>query len=126
MNYNGNKGGGRPRIERGKKNKTIQFCISNEQFQELQDKLKESQYHGMSELLRAMVFDKKIQIVTENAEARKLLFELSKIGTNINQIAKRCNIDSIGGQPVHLKLSEKYMICKAASIIEEAIKKGMI
>lgn len=118
--------GGRPPKKLGKKEHLIQFLVTDEQFQVLWGLLRTSHYHGMAELLRAMVFDKKIQIVTENAEARKWLFELSKIGTNINQIAKRCNIDSIGGQPARLKLSDKYIISKAASIIEEAIKKRMI
>lgn len=118
----GNNNGGRPPMKHGAKNKTIKMCVTDEQFQELQVKLKTSQYRGLSELLRAMVFDKRITIITENANSRELLYELSKIGTNINQIAKRCNIDSIGGQPAHLKLSDKYIISKAISIIEKAIK----
>lgn len=115
--------GGRPHLKIGAKNKTVKMCVTDEQFQELQVKLKTSQYRGLSELLRAMVFDKRITIITENANSRELLYELSKIGTNINQIAKRCNIDSIGGQPTYLKLSEKYIISKAVSIMEEILNK---
>lgn len=113
-------------MKHGAKNKTIKMCVTDEQFQELQVKLKTSQFRGMSDLLRAMVFDRRITILTEDTNLHKLLYELSKIGTNINQIAKRFNIDAIGGQPARLKLSDKYIISKAASIIEEAIKKGMI
>lgn len=122
----GKNSGGRPPLKLGAKNKTIKMCVTDEQFRELQAKLKASQYRGLSELLRAMVFDRRITILTEDSNLRTLLFELSKIGTNINQIAKRCNIDAIGGQSVHLKLSDKYIINKAASIIEDAIKKGLI
>ncbi|MBO7144739.1 MAG: plasmid mobilization relaxosome protein MobC [Salinivirgaceae bacterium] len=115
--------GGRPRLTIGAKNKTLKMCVTDKQFQELQVKLKASQYRGMSDLLRAMVFDRRITILTEDTNLHKLLFELSKIGTNINQIAKRCNIDSIGGQPARLKLSDKYNISKAVSIMEEILNK---
>ena len=118
--------GGRPPKKQGKKDQIVQFWVTYEQSRVLRGLLETSHYHGMGELLRAMVFDKKIKVITENANARELQYELAKIGVNINQIAKRCNIDTIGGQPAHLKLSEKYIIYKAASIIEEAIKKGMV
>lgn len=118
--------GGRPQKKLGKKEHLIQFLVTDEQSQVLRGLLETSHYQRMSELLRAMVFDKKIKVTTENANARELQYELAKIGTNINQIAKRCNIDAIGGQSAHLKLTDKYIINKAAFIIEEAIKKGMI
>ncbi len=121
-----NNKGGRPPQKQGKKDQLVQFWVTSEQFRVLRGFLKASQYHGMSELLRSMVFDKKIKVTTENANARELQYELARIGTNINQIAKRCNIDTIGGQPARLKLSDKYIISKAASIIEEAIKKGFV
>jgi len=85
--------------------------------------LKTLYYRGMGELLRAMVFDKKIRIMTECADARKLQYELAKIGANINQIAHRCNIDAIGGKTSRLHLSDKYVISRACNIIEKALKK---
>lgn len=118
--------GGRPPKKQGKKDQLVQFWVTSEQFRVLRGFLEASRYHGMGELLRSMVFDKRIRVTTENANARELQYELAKIGNNINQIAKRCNIDSIGGQPVRLKLSDKYIISKATSIIDEAIKKGLI
>lgn len=121
-----NNKGGRPPKKQGKKDQLVQFWVTREQFRVLRGFLEASRYHGMGELLRSMVFDKRIRVTTENANARELQYELAKIGNNINQIAKRCNIDTVGGQPARLKLSDKYIISKAASIIEEAIKKGMI
>ena len=110
-------------MKQGKKDKLVQFLISSEEFQVLRGLLKTSQYRGMSELLRAMVFNRRITILTKDTNLHKLLYELSKIGANINQIAKRCNIDAIGGQSVHLKFSEKYIISKAISIMEETLNK---
>ena len=90
--------GGRPPKKLGKKDQFVQFWVTRGQSQFLRGLLKTSYYRGMGELLRAMVFDKKIRIMTECADVRKLQFELAKIGANINQIAKRCNIDAIGGK----------------------------
>lgn len=118
--------GGRPLLRKGRKSHLLQFNVDDEQLHYLKEKLRNSHYHGMSELIREMLFKRHITLTVENVEARKLQFELAKIGTNINQIAKRCNIDSIGGHSARLKLSDKYIISKATSIIDEAIKKGLI
>lgn len=121
-----NSKGGRPLKKHGKKDHLVQFLVSGEQFLVLRGLLKTSHYHGMGEMLRAMVFDKKINVLTENANARELQFELSKIGANINQIAKRCNIDSIGGTTSRLHLSDRYVINRASNILEKALKKKVI
>lgn len=118
--------GGRPLKKLGKKDQLVQFWVTRGQSQFLRGLLKTLYYRGMGELLRAMVFDKKIRIMTECADARKLQFELAKIGANINQIAHRCNIDAIGGKTSRLHLSDKYVISRACNIIEKALKKKVL
>lgn len=118
--------GGRPLKKQGKKEQIVQFWVTRGQSQFLRGLLKTLYYRGMGELLRAMVFDKKIRIMTECADARKLQFELAKIGANINQIAHRCNIDAIGGKTSRLHLSDKYVISRACNIIEKALKKKVL
>ncbi len=118
--------GGRPPKKQGKKDHIVQFLVTADQFLVLRGLLRTSHYHGMGEMLRAMVFDKKINVLTETANARELQFELAKIGANINQIAKRCNIDAIGGKTSRLHLSDKYVISRACNIIEKALKKKVI
>lgn len=118
--------GGRLPKKLGKKDQLVQFWVTRGQSQFLRGLLKTLYYRGMGELLRAMVFDKKIRIMTECADARKLQFELAKIGANINQIAHRCNIDAIGGKTSRLHLSDKYVISRACNIIEKALKKKVL
>ena len=121
-----NSKGGRPPKKQGKKDHLVQFLVSGEQFQVLRGLLKASHYHGMAELLRTMVFDKKINVLTENANARDLQFELSKIGANINQIAKRCNTEAIEGKSSTLKVWDKYILTRACNIIEKALKNKIL
>ena len=114
--------GGRPPKKNGKKDHIVQFLVTGDQFLVLRGLLKASHYHGMGEMLRAMVFDKKIKVLTENANARELQFELAKIGANINQIAKRCNTEAIEGKASTLKVWDKYILTRACNIIEKALK----
>lgn len=109
--------GGRPALKHGRKCHLIQFNVDDEQMRELKEKLRHSHYQGMSQLIRDMVFRRHLTITVETANARELQFELAKIGANINQIAKRCNIDAIGGKTSRLHLSDKYVISRACNII---------
>lgn len=118
--------GGRPSLKNGRKCHLIQFNVDDEQMRELKEKLRHSHYQGMSQLIRDMVFRRHLTITVETANARELQFELAKIGANINQIAKRCNIDAIGGKTSRLHLSDKYVISRACNIIEKALKKKVI
>lgn len=121
-----NNKGGRPAKKNGKKNHIVQFLVTGDQFLFLRGLLKASHYHGMAELLRAMVFDKKIKVLTENANARDLQFELAKIGANINQIAKRCNTEAIEGKSSTLKVWDKYILTRACNIIEKALENKIL
>ncbi|MBO7432247.1 MAG: plasmid mobilization relaxosome protein MobC [Salinivirgaceae bacterium] len=122
LNPKKNPKGGRPSLKNGRKCHLIQFNVDDEQLHYLKEKLRNSRYHGMSQLIREMLFRRHITITVETANARELQFELAKIGANINQIAHRCNIDAIGGTTSRLHLSDKYVISRACNIIEKALK----
>ena len=121
-----NSRGGRPPKKIGRKDHVVQFLVTSEQYQVLRGLFQTSHYRGMAELLRAMVFDKKINVLTENANARDLQFELAKIGANINQIAKRCNIEAIEGKSSTLKVWDKYILTRACNIIEKALENKVL
>ena len=123
---NRNSKGGRPPKKQDKKDHLVQFLVTADQFLVLRGLKQTSHYHGMGEMLRAMVFDKKINVLTENANARELQFELAKIGANINQIAKRCNIEAIEGKSSTLKLWDKYILTRACNIIEKALENKVL
>lgn len=118
--------GGRPPKKHGRKDHVLQFWVTSKQYQELRGLKQTSHFRGMSEMLRAMVFDKKINVLTENANARELQFELAKIGANINQIAKRCNIEAIEGKSSTLKVWDKYILTRACNIIEKALENKVL
>lgn len=118
--------GGRPRLLKGKKGFTLQICIDESQRKCLNDQLKRSHYHSVSELVRDILFNRQLKILTESACQRDLLRELARIGGNINQIAHRCNIDAIGGTTTRLHLSDKNVINRACNIIEKALENKVL
>lgn len=111
---------------KGKKGFTIQFCVNESQRKYLFDQLERSHYHSVSELVRDMLFNRQLKILTESACQRELWRELARIGGNINQIAHRCNIDAIGGKTSRLHLSDKYVISRACNIIEKALENKVL
>lgn len=111
---------------KGKKTHIIQICVDDDQMRFLQEKLKNSNYHCMAYLLRDMLFKRRIKITVENANARELQFELAKIGANINQIAKCCNIEAIEGKTSTLKVWDKYFLTRACNIIEKALENRLL
>lgn len=111
---------------KGKKGFTIQFCVDETQKNYLFKLLHQSHYRGISELLRDMLFNRRLKIITESACQRELLRELARIGGNINQIAHRCNIDAIGSTASRLHLSDKYIINSARKAIDNALKNGLL
>lgn len=114
--------GGCPRLLKGKKVFTLQFCVNESQMKFLI----RSHYHSVSELVRDMLFNRQLKILTERACQRELLRELAKIGANINQITHRCNVDAIGGTTSRLHISDKYIINSARKAIDNALKKGLL
>lgn len=64
--------------------KTIRF--SEDEFQQIQQKLDLAEI-SFSDFARASILKKKIKLPIE----RELVFELSRIGNNLNQIARACN-----------------------------------
>jgi len=118
--------GGCPRLLKGKKGFTLQFCVNESQMKFLIDQLERSHYHSVSELVRDMLFNRQLKILTERACQRELLRELAKIGANINQITHRCNVDAIGGTTSRLHISDKYIINSARKAIDNALKKGLL
>ena len=113
-------------MKKGKKTHILQICVDDDQMRFLQEKLKNSNYHCMAYLIRDMIFRRCITITVENANARGLQFELAKIGANINQIAKACNIETIGGKPATLKFADKDIINRAIFVIEKALKNKLL
>ena len=67
--------------------KQLSFRVSEEEYQQLQEKISESG-KNQQEYILSCVLEK--QIVNTDG-IKELIPELKRIGNNLNQIAKRCN-----------------------------------
>ena len=74
---------------RKRKNQII-FCVTDEEKQVIQEKMKLLGTTNMGAYLRKMAIDGYI-IKVDYSEQHKLAAEVNKIGVNINQICKRIN-----------------------------------
>jgi len=68
----------------------IKFRVSEEERQMLETKMKQYGTDNMEAYLRKMAIDGYV-IKKDYSEIKKLTAELGKIGSNINQLAKRAN-----------------------------------
>ena len=73
-----------------KRKNQILFCVTDEEKQMIQEKMKSLGTTNMGAYLRKMAIDGYI-IKVDYSEQRKLAAEVNKIGVNINQICKRIN-----------------------------------
>lgn len=84
--------GGRPSKEEEKKRTLIQkLYLNQEENLKLVNMLQSSNFQNMNDFIRAMLFENKIKIYFEDRNREKLIYQLSKIGGNVNQIATRMN-----------------------------------
>ena len=73
-----------------KRKNQILFCVTDEEKQMIQEKMKLLGTTNMGAYLRKMAIDGYI-IKVDYSEQRKLAAEVNKIGVNINQVCKRIN-----------------------------------
>ena len=73
-----------------KRKNQILFCVTDEEKQMIQEKMKLLGATNMGAYLRKMAIDGYI-IKVDYSEQRKLAAEVNKIGVNINQVCKRIN-----------------------------------
>ncbi len=86
--------GGRPPIEEEeKRNKKKTICFTEREYEKLKTEAEKTRSRDFNAYLRARILDKKITILTEDKNLGELIFQLAKIGNNINQIAHYLNIN---------------------------------
>ena len=75
------------------KNKTISFRLTPTEKEKLDNLVKEYQVKNVSDFIRQVVLTGKFKTTKQAQNYERLLYEINKIGNNINQIAKHCNIE---------------------------------
>lgn len=98
-----------------KRNINIKFMMMPEEKQLLDDKMRQFGTRNMGAYLRKMAIDGMV-IKKDYAEIRKLIGEIGKIGSNINQIAKRAN------ENLHIHRSEVEEVLRRQAEVEWLIK----
>ena len=108
------KKGGRPEMEEDlKRNRKIIFRLTNKEFKTIEERMQIDGIKKISNYLRIMIFPKESKNKIRLSKEDKLLFEINKIGVNINQIAKRINANNL----TELRTEElKYLISVDASL----------
>lgn len=76
--------------------KIINFRLSNDDYDKYMTKVMMSGYNS-SEFFRNAVLENKTEILHKE-DVQRLLFQLNKIGNNINQLAYRANLDNFEGK----------------------------
>ena len=83
--------GGRPKTEI-KKNKRIYVRLTSEELKTVREKiLPQTNFKTVSRFIRFLIFNKSVNVISK--DYTRTLFELGKIGSNINQIAKKINTE---------------------------------
>jgi len=88
--------------------KTIRF--SNEEFSIIEEQLEKADIKNFSQWAKSVLLKKKIKLPIE----QKQIIQLSKIGTNLNQIAKQVNSSNIDNETATAILRKLVDIEKAA------------
>lgn len=86
-----NRQGGRP-ISEDKRNKRVTIYFTQKEIENLKSIAQKTKIKDFNSYLRTRIFDNKISIQTEDKNLTELMFQLAKIGNNLNQIAHYFNI----------------------------------
>lgn len=97
------------------RNINVKFMVTPEEKQQLDSKMLQFGTKNMGAYLRKMGIDGMV-IKKDYSDIRKLLGEIGKIGSNINQIAKRAN------ENLHIPQSEVEEVLRRQTEVEGFIK----
>lgn len=97
------------------RNINVKFMVTSEEKQLLDAKMLLFGTRNMGAYLRKMAIDGMV-IKKDYSDIRKLLGEIGKIGSNINQIAKRAN------ENLHIHQSEVEAVLRKQTEVEQLIK----
>ena len=76
---------------RNKRNKTISFRLTLSEKEKLDNLVKEYQVKNVSDFIRQVILTGKYKTTQAQQNYERLLYEINRIGNNINQIARLCN-----------------------------------
>jgi len=109
--YQKKRKGGRPKVpDELKRDTKFPLCLTKEEHARLKGMTLNSNYNSVSDFIRAMLFENTVKLYYEDKNTEKMFFQLSKIGTNINQIARFFNVMKDNYNAISKDEIEKYML----------------
>jgi len=81
-------------MERENRTKSIKIRLTPSELDKIEQLAKENNAKNLSDFVRQIVLTGKFKTTKAQQNYEALLYEINKIGNNINQIAKHCNINN--------------------------------
>lgn len=121
--------GGRPNKEI-KRTKEKRVLFTEDEFEQLNNMLKESIYYSMNEMIRDILLKKQYKVVTLDNELKQerniIIGECRRVGNNFNQLIKNFNqkkLDYFTDKDIHFLKINIEQIKMLFGKIEENIKR---
>ena len=71
--------------------KQINFRVKEEEYERLKRQIYNTNFNSVTSFCKQICLNKKVKILKDYSIYKNLIKEISKIGNNINQIARYCN-----------------------------------
>lgn len=79
--------------EKENRTRSIKVRLTPSELDKLEELAQENSAKNLSDFIRQVIFTGKFKTTIQAQNYERLLYEVNKIGNNINQIAKLCNIN---------------------------------
>ena len=99
-----------------KRNKRIEIAVTDDEYQQLQERKTKPR---LAEWLRELALGQKPRCQPKRVDPA-LLFELNRIGVNLNQIARHCHQAPVSMETVNIALALRHIEAQLREVLDRA------
>ncbi|HEA3925833.1 TPA: plasmid mobilization relaxosome protein MobC [Staphylococcus aureus] len=99
-----------------KRNKRIEIAVTDDEYQQLQERKTKPR---LAEWLRELALGQKPKRQPKSIDPA-LLFELNRIGVNLNQIARHCHQAPVSMETVNIALALRHIEALLREVLDRA------
>ncbi|EQC1057642.1 plasmid mobilization protein [Proteus mirabilis] len=99
-----------------KRNKRIEIAVTDDEYQQLQERKTKPR---LAEWLRELALGQKPKRQPKSVDPA-LLFELNRIGVNLNQIARYCHQAPVSMETVNIALALRHIEAQLREVLDRA------
>ena len=99
-----------------KRNKRIEIAVTDDEYQQLQERKTKPR---LAEWLRELALGQKPKRQPKSVDPA-LLFELNRIGVNLNQIARHCHQAPVSMETVNIALALRHIEAQLREVLDRA------